>query len=70
MHKNDVLYVTSNLDLLDINTYAPFACLVVSPVSVDSYGFLFNCTTVGQASDLGEVGAPLNRFKPSSKIFY
>ena len=24
----------------------------LSPVTVDSYGFLFNCTTVGQASDL------------------
>ena len=28
------------------------ACLVVNPITVDSYGFLFNCTTVGQASDL------------------
>ena len=28
------------------------ACLVVNPVTVDSFGFLFNCTTVGQASDL------------------
>ena len=27
------------------------ACLVVNPITVDSYGFLFNCTTVGQASD-------------------
>ena len=28
------------------------ACLVVSPITVDSYGFLFNCMTVGEASDL------------------
>ena len=28
------------------------ACLVVNPIMVDSYLFLFNCTTVGQASDL------------------
>ena len=28
------------------------AYLVVNPITVDSYGFLFNCTTVGQASDL------------------
>ena len=28
------------------------ACLVVNPITNDSYGFLFNCTTVGQASDL------------------
>ena len=27
------------------------ACLVLNPIKVYSYGFLFNCTTVGQASD-------------------
>ena len=27
------------------------ACLVLGPITVYSYGFLFNCTTVGQASD-------------------
>ena len=27
------------------------ACLVVNPITVYSYGFLFNCMTVGQASD-------------------
>ena len=27
------------------------ACLVLNPILVYSYGFLFNCTTVGQASD-------------------
>ena len=27
------------------------ACLVLNPIMVYSYGFLFNCTTVGQASD-------------------
>ena len=26
--------------------------LLVNPITVDSYVFLFNCTTVGQASDL------------------
>ena len=26
-------------------------CLVFNPITVYSYGFLFNCTTVGQASD-------------------
>ena len=36
--------------------YLPFqmrqsACLVLNPITVYSYGFLFNCTTVGQASD-------------------
>ena len=28
------------------------AYLVVNPIPVDSYGYLFNCTTVGQSSDL------------------
>ena len=27
------------------------ACLVLNPITVYSYGFLFNCTRVGQASD-------------------
>ena len=27
------------------------ACLVITPITVYSYGYLFNCTTVGQASD-------------------
>ena len=27
-------------------------CLVVNLIRVDSYGFLFNCTAVGQVSDL------------------
>ena len=27
------------------------ACLVLNKIMVYSYGFLFNCTTVGQASD-------------------
>ena len=27
------------------------ACLVLNPITVYSYGFLFNCTTVGQALD-------------------
>ena len=28
-----------------------YACLVVNPCKVYSYGFLFNCTMVGQVSD-------------------
>ena len=27
------------------------ACLVVNPITVYGYGFFFNCTTVGRASD-------------------
>ena len=28
------------------------ACPVVNPIAIESHGFLFNCTTVGQALDL------------------
>ena len=35
-----------NIDLL-LQT----ACLVVNPIKVNSYAYLFNCTTVGRASD-------------------
>ena len=35
-----------NLDIMRLS-----ACLVLNPITVYSYGFLFNCTTVGQASD-------------------
>ena len=27
-------------------------CLIVNPIMVDNYGFLFNCMMVGQDSDL------------------
>ena len=36
-----------NLDIMRQSS-----CLVVKPITVDSFCFLFNCTTVGQASDL------------------
>ena len=36
-----------NMDILQQS-----ACLVVSPITVDIYGFLFNCMTVGQGTDL------------------
>ena len=35
-----------NLDIMQ-----QFACLVLNPITVYSYGFLFYCTTVGQALD-------------------
>ena len=35
-----------NLDVM-----RQFACRALNPITVYSYGFLFNCTTVGQASD-------------------
>ena len=38
--------VEYNLDIMRQS-----ACLVLNPIMVYSYGFLFNCTMVGQASD-------------------
>ena len=35
----------------NLNTMQQSACLVVNPIRVYSYGFLYNCTTVGQTSD-------------------
>ena len=35
----------------DVEWDRKFECLVLNPITVYSYGFLFNCTTVGQASD-------------------
>ena len=35
----------------DLDIMRQSACLVLNPITVYSCGFLFNCTTVGQASD-------------------
>ena len=35
-----------NIDVLRLT-----ACLVVTPIKVNSFAYLFNCTTVGRASD-------------------
>ena len=35
----------------NLNIMRQSACLALNPIRVYSYGFLFNCTTVGQASD-------------------
>ena len=35
----------------NLNIMRLSACLVVNPILVYSYDFLFNCTTVGHASD-------------------
>ena len=38
--------ITYNIDVL-----RQTACLVVNPNKVNSFAYLFNCTTVGRASD-------------------
>ena len=35
----------------NINVMRQTACLVVNPIKVNSFAYLFNCTTVGRASD-------------------
>ena len=40
------IQVGYNLDVMRQSS-----CLVLNPITVSSYGFLFNCTTVGQALD-------------------
>ena len=35
----------------NLNVIGQSACLVLNPITVYSYRFLFTCTTVGQASD-------------------
>ena len=39
-------------DGYNLDTMRQSACLFGNPIKVYSHGFLFNCTTVGQASDL------------------
>ena len=36
----------------NMDTMRQSACLVVNPIMVGSYILIFNCTTVGQTSDL------------------
>ena len=35
----------------NINVLQQTACLVVNPITVGNFAFLFNCTTVGRFSD-------------------
>ena len=35
----------------NIDVLRQTACLVVHPIKVNSFAYLFNCTTVGRASD-------------------
>ena len=44
----NVSYVAN---ILDINIMRQSACLVLSPITVNNFACLFNCTSVGRASD-------------------
>ena len=54
--KNDFPYfkkINVRYKQIGYNTYVSrqTACLVVNPIKVNSFAYLFNCTTVGRASD-------------------
>ena len=46
---NEII-LTDQIDY-NINVMRQTACLVVIPVKVNSFAYLFNCTTVGRTSD-------------------
>ena len=55
--KNDFLYHSKKLSVrykkigYNIDVLRQTACLVVNPIKVNSFVYLFNCTMVGRASD-------------------
>ena len=55
--KNDFLYHFKKIIVrykkigLNIDVLRQTACLVVYPIKVNSFAYLFNATTVGRASD-------------------
>ena len=55
--KNDFLYHFKKIIVhykkigCNINVMRQTACLVVNPIKVNSFAYLFNCTTVGRTSD-------------------
>ena len=48
--KNDFSYHFKKIGY-NIDVLRQTACLVVNPIKVNSFAYLFNCTTVGRASD-------------------
>ena len=55
--KNDFPYLFKKIIVryktigYNIDVLRQTACLVVNPIKVNSFAYLFNCTTVGRASD-------------------
>ena len=55
--KNDFPYHFKNIIVpykkigYDTDVLRQTACLVLNPIKVNSFAYLFNCTTVGRASD-------------------
>ena len=49
-HFNKIIVRDKKIDY-SIDVLRQTACLVVNPVKVNSFAYLFNCTTVGRASD-------------------
>ena len=46
-----ILKGTHTCCTVDINVLQQTACLVVNPITVGNFAFLFNCTPVGRTSD-------------------
>ena len=57
MGKNDLPYHFKKIIVrykkigYNIDVLRQTACLIVNPIKVKSFAYLFNCTTVGRASD-------------------
>ena len=55
--KNDFLYYLKKVVVrykeigYNIDVLRQTACLAVNPIKVNSFAYLFNCTTVGRATD-------------------
>ena len=48
---NEFIHISYYYQLYNIDVLQQTACLVVNPIMVNSFAYLFNCTTVGRASD-------------------
>ena len=49
--KTDFPYHFKKIIVRYINVMRQTACLVVNPIKINSFAYLFNCTTVGRTSD-------------------
>ena len=45
------IFVRYKKFVYNMNVLRQTACLVVNPIKVNSFAYLFNCTTVGRTSD-------------------
>ena len=48
---SEKLSCITNVSGYNINVMLQSACLVINPITIDSFASLFNCTPLGRASD-------------------